>query len=332
MLTFTDRGIYCPRGDFYIDPWKPVHHAVITHAHSDHARPGMSQYLAHRWSAHIMRHRLGAEIRVQEVEYGEVTVRHGVKISLHPAGHILGSAQVRVEYKGEVWVVSGDYKLHHDGISTPYEPVRCHHFITESTFGLPVFRWPDPQVVHAEINAWWKKNADQGKHAVIFAYALGKAQRVLSHLDRSIGPVLVHGAVHQTNHIFEGLGLDVGNNVYVDPMKGKVNASGAIIIAPPSAMGTPWLKRFGKHETAMASGWMMMRGTRRRRNADRGFVLSDHADWTELNQAVEESRASHVYVTHGYTDIYAKYLRSIGKEAVVVKTDFSADGADLEGE
>jgi len=331
MLTFTDKGIYCAQADLYIDPWRPVPKAVITHAHSDHARYGMKHYLAHRKSIPVMKHRLGADIKTEALEYGEERIIGGVKLSLHPAGHIPGSSQVRLEYKGEVWLVSGDYKLDDDGLSTPFEPVKCHHFITESTFGLPVFRWPDQHEVYRDINAWWKSNAEAGRNSVLFAYALGKTQRILKHLDPSIGEVFTHGAVENTNLVLKDAGIDVPPTTLVEAEMKKDRFEGAFIIAPPSAMGTSWMRRFGDYQTGIASGWMMMRGTRRRRNADRGFVLSDHADWGQLNEAIRLSEAEHIYVTHGYTSVFTKYLQEQGFDAHVVTTEFEGE-VDGQGE
>lgn len=325
MLSFTDKGIYCAQGDFYIDPWKPVDKAVVTHAHSDHARPGMNAYLAHRDTVPVMRHRLGADIRVRAVEFGEQVVINGVHVSLHPAGHIIGSAQVRVEYKGEVWVVSGDYKLSDDGFSQPFEPVRCQHFITESTFALPIFRWPAQEQVMQDISQWWSRNREKGVSSVLFAYALGKAQRIINHIDAATGPVYTHGAVEYINEVLRAAGHDIAPTTLATPALTREAATGSLVIAPPMALDSPWLRRFHPFETAMASGWMMVRGMKRRRNMDRGFVLSDHADWNELLQAVKLSGAENIYATHGYSTIFSRYLREQGYNARVVETAFEGE-------
>ncbi|PQJ10915.1 DNA ligase-associated DEXH box helicase [Flavipsychrobacter stenotrophus] len=329
MLTFDKCGIYCAQAGIYIDPWKPVDKAIITHAHSDHARWGMKAYVAHRLAVPVMRLRLGADINVQSVEYGEVLNINGVKISLHPAGHIWGSAQVRLEYKGEIWVVSGDYKLQADGITTPFEHVKCHSFITESTFGLPVYKFPTSEEVYADINAWWQKNRDEGKNSVILAYALGKAQRVHAHLNTTIGDIYLHGAVDNINKIYE-------ENIGALPIAKRIDASvnrkdikGAMIIAPPSAADTPWLRSMQPYKLGICSGWMQLRGTRRRRGADRGFVLSDHADWEQLNTAVRETGAQNVYVTHGYKSIYSRWLETnYGLNATEVDTLYTGEALD----
>lgn len=330
LIRFTKKGIYCEQGDFYIDPWRPVDKAVITHAHADHSRYGMKHYLTHTLSAPVMKHRLGNTIDVQTASYGEVIDMNGVKVSLHPAGHIIGSAQVRIEHKGEVWVISGDYKLENDGVCTPFEPVKCDHFLTESTFGLPVFRWQAQADVMQQINEWWKSNAERGVCSVICAYALGKAQRIINHVDQEIGPIFTHGAVENTNEVLRANGAFVAPTTLVSDQFSKKDYSKALVVATPSALGTSWLKRFGTHQTAMASGWMMMRGTRRRRNVDRGFVLSDHADWDELNTAVKASEAQNVYVTHGYANVYSKYLSENGWNAQVVETEFEGDEANAD--
>lgn len=325
LLQFTDKGIYCAQADVFIDPWKPVARAIISHGHSDHARWGMQHYLTHHHNVPIIRHRLGPDIRVQGVAYGQETLINGVKFSLHPAGHIWGSSQIRVEYKGEVWVFSGDYKTRDDGISVPFEPVKCHTFITESTFGLPVFRFRPQQEIFADINNWWSENQALGKTSVLFGYALGKAQVLRQHVDAGIGNILLHGAVYNMQEVLRANGLDLPYTPRVTPDTPKEMLKGALIIAPPSAFGTSWMKRFTPFVTGMASGWMNLRGARRRRAADRGFVLSDHADWDELNATVALTGAERIFVTHGYTAVYAKWLRENGKEAHEVSTRFEGE-------
>ncbi|HAD97928.1 MAG TPA: DNA ligase-associated DEXH box helicase, partial [Cryomorphaceae bacterium] len=238
LLVFNDRGIYCPVADVYIDPWKPVDKALITHAHADHARPGHAAYLCHKDTAPVMRYRLGDDIRVQTVEYGERIKQNGVIFSFYPAGHIPGSAQIRVEYKGEIWVVSGDYKLGEDGISAPFEPVRCHHFITESTFGLPVYTWDDQQQVFEEINAWWRQNQNEGRVSILAGYSLGKAQRILKGLNPSTGKIFTHGAVENTNEVLRKQGISLPDTILVTPEHKKGDFTGALVVCPPSAIGT----------------------------------------------------------------------------------------------
>lgn len=272
-----------------------------------------------------MRHRLGADIQAEGLEFGEQRTMNGVMVSFHPAGHIIGSAQVRVEYKGEVWVASGDYKVEPDGFSEEFEPVKCHHFITESTFGLPVYKWKPQAAVMEEINDWWRKNAEAGVTSVLVAYALGKAQRIINNVDHSIGPIFTHGAVENTNAVLREHGIHVMPTTQILKETDKKEVKGSLVIAPPSALGTSWMNRFKPYQTGMASGWMMLRGPRRRRNVDRGFVLSDHADWNELNHAVKATEAEHIYVTHGYSTIYSKYLREQGYDAKVVETEYEGE-------
>ncbi|PSK91001.1 ligase-associated DNA damage response exonuclease [Taibaiella chishuiensis] len=330
MLRFDAKGIYCEQAGLYIDPWQPVDKALITHAHADHARPGSKAYLCHHDSVAILKLRLGADIRVEGVGYGEVFTVNGVRISLHPAGHIIGSAQIRLEYKGEVWVVSGDYKLQADGVSVPFEPLRCHHFITESTFGLPVYKFPQPAAVHEAINTWWRDNAAAGINSVIIGYALGKAQRILAHLDPDAGPVYTHGAVDNIHTLLAAQGLVLPPARRVTPDMQKKDIQGAMIIAPPSAIGTSWMNRFAPFSLGICSGWMQLRGTRRRRSADRGFILSDHADWDQLNEAVKATGAEHVYVTHGYKPVYARWLReAYGLDAAEVETLYDSGQEDV---
>lgn len=324
LLSFTDRGIYCAQADVYIDPWKPVNRALITHGHSDHSRWGHKKYVATHGSIPIIKYRLG-EIKISGVNYGELFSVNGVKISFHPAGHILGSAQIRLEYKGEIWVVSGDYKLVDDGVCTPFEPVKCTHFITESTFGLPVFQWKPQESVFKEINDWWNRNKEEEKVSILSTYALGKAQRVINHLDQSIGKIFTHGAIENTNKVLREAGEKISKTHRVISNHHYQDIKGHIVIATPSGIGSSWVKKFKHFSVGIASGWMAMRGTRRRRAADMGFVLSDHADWNELNQAVAATGAENIYVTHGYTDVFTKWLTEQGYNAQIVKTEFSGD-------
>lgn len=327
VLEFKPQGIYCPAGDFFIDPWKPVDRALITHGHADHARPGHQRYLSTVSAAPVMRHRLG-EITLETVHYGETKQFGDATVSFHPAGHVPGSAQIRVEVKGEVWVVSGDYKTEPDRLSEPFEPVRCHSFISECTFGLPVFTWAQEDIVAQEINDWWAGNAAKGMFSLLGAYSLGKAQRVLSLLDPSIGPILTHGAVENTNAVLRAQGLALPNTCHVTPDLDPKSHPGAMVLAPPGALGSTWARRFRPNSTGFASGWMRLRGVRRRRAVDRGFVMSDHADWPGLNAAIKETNAENIYVTHGYTDIFARWLKESGLNTKIVPTEFTGETLD----
>lgn len=327
VLEFKPQGIYCPAGDFFIDPWRPVDRTLITHGHADHARWGHKRYLATQAAAPVMRHRLG-DITLDEIRYGEPRQIGGARVSFHPAGHVPGSAQIRVEVGGEVWVVSGDYKTAPDRLSEPFEPVRCHSFITECTFGLPVFTWTDERTIAQEINDWWAANAAAGKFSLLGAYALGKAQRVMTLLDPANGPILTHGAVENTNAVLRAQGLDLPATVPVTPDLKAPDHPGALVLAPPSALGSNWARRFRPASTGFASGWMRLRGVRRRRAVDRGFVVSDHADWDGLNSAIAETGAENIYATHGYTDIFARWLNSQGYNAQVVPTEFTGESLD----
>ncbi len=318
LLSFTEKGIYCEKGDFFIDPSRPVQKAVITHAHSDHARWGHTNYLAETSNKNILKLRLGQDINLQLMDYGQATLINGVKVSFHPAGHIWGSSQVRVEYKGDTWVVSGDYKLENDGFSGEYEQLKCHKFITETTFALPVFQWAPQHEVIDQINNWWKQNASDGKSSVLTAYALGKAQRLLTGLDLSIGPVYCHGAIMNVNQALRLDGAVIPEVQYAGAEVPKENFRGSLILTPGSSTGTSWMNKFHPYEVATVSGWMQIRGIKRRRNAGQGFVMSDHVDWGSLNQAVRETRAETIFVTHGYTDVYAKWLTENGYNAEIV--------------
>ncbi|NBC88803.1 MAG: ligase-associated DNA damage response exonuclease [Alphaproteobacteria bacterium] len=328
VLSFTDRGIYCPAGDFHIDPWRPVDRALITHGHADHARPGHNRYLATRAALPVMRHRLG-DIEAQGTGWGERLRIGDAEVSFHPAGHLPGSAQIRVSVGGEVWVVSGDYKTAPDGLCEPFEPLRCHSFISECTFGLPVFKWRAQAEVAAEIDAWWAANAAAGRASILGAYSLGKAQRLLAMVDTRIGPILTHGAVENTNAVLRAQGYPLPDTTRVTPQTDPGVYPGALVIAPPSALGTPWARRFGTSSTGFASGWMRLRGVRRRRAADRGFVVSDHADWPGLLDAIAQTEAERIFVTHGYTDIFARWLSEAGYDAGIVDTRFGGDEDDI---
>jgi putative mRNA 3-end processing factor len=327
VLTVTDRGIYCPAGGFFIDPWRPVDRALITHGHSDHARPGHARYLATPAAAPVIRHRLG-DISIATQPYDQKLQIGDAMVSFHPAGHVPGSAQIRVEVGGEVWVVSGDYKTVPDGLSEPFEPVRAHAFVTECTFGLPVFTWRPQAEVMADINAWWRRNAAEGRTSVLGAYALGKAQRILANVDASIGPLLTHGAVEAVNEVLRAQGLPLPPTIRVTADTAPASHPGALVLATPSALGTSWIRRFGPVSTAFASGWMALRGVRRRRAADRGFVLSDHADWAGLNAAIRETGAETVLVTHGYTAVFRRWLEEQGYDARIVETEYEGESID----
>ena len=329
LVESTARGLYCAAGDFYIDPWQPVDRAVITHAHADHARPGSGAYLAAKRGVPILRVRLGPEARIEGLDYGETRHINGVKVSLHPAGHVLGSAQVRIESGGEAWVVTGDYKLDPDPTCDPFEAVRCHALVTESTFALPVFRWSTPREIFDGIEAWWRANAGAGRASVIFGYAFGKAQRILASIDASIGPIVVHGAVDVLNRGYRECGVELPQTRMAGDR--KEDFAGALVVAPPSAQNSAWLKRFGDYSDAFASGWMAIRGTRRRKAVDKGFVLSDHADWPGLNRAIEASGAERVYVAHGYTAPLCQWLNERGIEAYAMKTEYESGGGEEAG-
>lgn len=330
MVVVRKEGLYCVPGDFYIDPWRPVDRAVITHAHGDHARWGHQHYLASKQSVGILKSRLGSDINIDALAYGETVTHNGVTISLHPAGHVLGSSQVRMEHGGEIWVASGDYKVEPDATCDPFEAVRCHSFITESTFGLPIYRWDPQEEVYADINRWWRRNADEGRTSVLYAYAFGKAQRVLSGLDASIGPIVCHGAVEPLNRVYREGGVELPPTQLVSDT-GKDEMKRAIVLAPPSAAGSTWTRRFGDYSDAFASGWMLLRGARRRRGVDRGFVLSDHADWPGLLSAIRATEATQVVVTHGSIPVMVRWLRQIGLDAKAFETEYGEEDDNAEG-
>ncbi|MCJ8210844.1 ligase-associated DNA damage response exonuclease [Mucilaginibacter sp. RS28] len=324
LLEFTDRGIYCPQGKFYIDPWKPVDDAVITHAHSDHAYLGHKHYLAHHLSREVLKYRLG-DIQLQTIAYGETINKNGVEITLFPAGHVIGSAQVRVVYQGEVWVVSGDYKTEADGVCEPFEPVKCHHFISECTFGMPVYQWKPQQQLFDEMNNWWRQNLENNLATVVVGYSLGKAQRILQNLDLFNGKVYTHGVIENTNEALRRNGIELQPTTRITPDTPKEEVRKGIILAPPSAVGSAWMRKFGPYSFGYCSGWMALRGAKRRRAADRGFVLSDHADWNGLISAIDATGCECVYLTHGYTASFTRYLNEIGFNAREVHTLYGTE-------
>jgi putative mRNA 3-end processing factor len=321
LIQFTSNGLYCPIGDFYIDPWKPVKKAIITHAHSDHARWGSDAYLCTEQSLPLLKLRLG-DINVESLEWRKVLDINGVSVSFYPAGHIIGSAQVRVSYKGEIWVFTGDYKLEDDGISTPYEPVKCHSFITESTFGLPIYKWKPQQQIFDDMKNWIAINHAEKVTSVLIAYSLGKAQRILQPLAETGLKIYGHGAIWNVHETLLASGWDLPPIIRITPETPREEIKGNIVIAPPGADGTPWMRKLSPHATGICSGWMQVRGNVRRRNADAAFALSDHADWDGLKTAVEQTGASRVFTTHGFQSAFSRYLNEKGIESHEVSTAF----------
>jgi putative mRNA 3-end processing factor len=322
LLEFTDKGIYCEAGDFYIDPWKPVKRAVITHAHSDHAKWGNESYLCEHATVPLLKLRLGNDIKVQGVAFNEPIFINGVEVSLHPAGHMIGAAQIKVTYRGEIWVVSGDYKLENDGLSIPFEPVQCHSFITESTFGLPIYQWEPQEQIFSKIFQWISNNKQDEKASVLLAYSLGKAQRLLYQLQDKVDRFLVHGAIAIPHATLLEEGYPLPPVERITPDTPKADFKNAVIIAPPSAEDHVWLRKMQPYSLGVCSGWMQVRGNMRRRNADAGFALSDHADWQGLLQAVKATKAEQVYVTHGFSNAFARYLTESGIQAFAVNTEY----------
>lgn len=333
LITVTQQGLYCKAGDFFIDPWKPVETALITHAHADHARSGARQYIATQVSAGILRKRLGQDITFRGVQYGEKLKLGQTWVSFHSAGHVLGSAQIRVEYKDEVWVASGDYKRCADPTTEPFEVVPCHCFITEATFGLPIYQWQSGAATTRQIYDWWQ--SDLSRPTLLFCYAFGKAQRVLAELKAlkvsgggwgSDRPIYLHGAVQNLVETYRELGVEMADSLPVSEVERKYSFAGDLILAPPAAHRSSWMKRFKHPQTGFASGWMAVRGNRRRRGYERGFVLSDHADWPSLIQTIRQTGAEQVYVTHGQNDVLSRYLREVeGINAQPLETLFEGE-------
>ena len=323
LLEFTSKGIYCKTADVYLDPWQGVEKAIISHGHSDHARWGSKHYITNKINVPIIQHRLG-KISLQGKKYNDPFVINGVKFSFHPAGHVPGSSQIRVEYKGEVWVFTGDYKTQFDGISTPFEPVKCHTFVTECTFGLPVFKWEKPSKIHKDINLWWAQNQGNKTTSLLMGYSLGKIQRLLKHLDPEIGKIFTHGATEKMTEILREF-IKLPKTELITRETNKKEIEGNLVLAPPTVLDSAWAKKLGEVSTGYASGWMAFRGARRRRAIDRAFVLSDHADWKGLLSSIKATGCENVITTHGYTDLFAKYLREQGWNARTEKTQYETE-------
>lgn len=324
LITFTNKGIYCEQGDFYIDPWRPVNLAVTTHGHADHVKWGNNAYLCHELTKPILQHRLGADLNIQTLPYNKEISINGVRLSLFPAGHVIGSSQIRLEYKGEVCVVSGDYKVEYDGISTAFEPVKCHSFVSESTFGLPIYKWQPQQQIFKQITDWVSDNRDKGKTSVLVAYSLGKAQRLIKNLDQC-GNIYVHNSIANLNDGFLRAGVDLPETIRISPDIKKETMQQGLVIVPPALAEGKWIKTLQNAATGVCSGWMRVRAGRRWRSADAGFALSDHADWPGLLSAIKATEAEKVFVTHGFTSTFSKYLNEIGIASEEVKTQYGSD-------
>lgn len=326
LITVTDEGLYCARGGFHVDPWRPVACALITHAHADHARRGSRRYHAAGPCLGLLRRRLGEEASIEGHAFGERLRFGDALVSFHPAAHVLGSAQIRIEAEGEVWVVSGDYKRDLDPSCEPFELVPCDVFITEATFALPIYRWAPVDEVMADLFGWWDANAAAGRASVLFCYALGKAQRVLGEIGRRTDrEVFVHGAIDTLLEPYREAKIALAPTRPVATEGRGEGLAGELVIAPPMAFGSLWMRRFRDPGTAFASGWMRVRGNRRRRGFDRGFVLSDHVDWPGLLQTVRETGARRVLATHGYSDTLARYLCEQGMEAAPLATLYEGE-------
>lgn len=326
MLIEGPSGLFCPAGGFHVDPWGPTDRALLTHVHADHARPGSQAYLCAEPSRRLLERRFGPDVRIESVPYGEAITLGDVRVSFHPAGHILGSAQIRIAGAGGVWVVAGDYKRAADPTCAPFETVTCDTFVTESTFGLPIYRWDRTEAVVSEVMEWWEENARTGRTSALFCCAAGKAQRILAELARVTDrPVFVHGAMLQMIDAYRDAGVHMLATMSVTEQPKGRKFAGELVLAPLSARGTPWMRRLGVHSDAFASGLMRVRGVRRQRAFDRGFVLSDHADWPALLETIAESGAARILATHGHAEPLARYLREQGVDAGIMRTAWEGE-------
>ncbi len=328
LISFTNKGIYCNQGDFYIDPWQPVNLAVTTHGHADHVKWGNNAYLCHELTKPILQQRLGADLSIETLRYNKEISINGVKVSLFPAGHVIGSSQVRLEYKGEICVISGDYKVEFDGISTEFEPVKCHTFVSESTFGLPIYKWKPQEKIFGDIQNWVADNQDNGKTSVLVAYSLGKAQRLIKNLA-PFGDIYVHNSIANLNEGFIRAGVDLPETIRITPEIRKETLQQGLVIVPPALAEGGWIKTLQHAATGICSGWMQVRAGRRWRSADAGFALSDHADWPGLLSAIKGTAAEKVYVTHGFTATFSKYLNEIGIASEEVKTNYGNEEEEI---
>ncbi|KIO79013.1 mRNA 3'-end processing factor [Pedobacter lusitanus] len=324
LISFTNKGIYCKQGGFYIDPWHPVDLAVTTHGHADHVKSGNKAYLCHELTKPVLLQRLGADLPVQTLPYNKEITINGVKLSLFPAGHVIGSAQIRLEYKGEICVISGDYKVEYDGISTAFEPVKCHTFVSESTFGLPIYKWLPQQEVFGKIRNWIADNHDQLKTSVLIAYSLGKAQRLIKNLAGDTN-IYVHQSIANLNDGFISAGVDLPQTIRITPDIRKEDLQKGIVIVPPALADGKWMKSLMSASTGICSGWMQVRAGRRWKSADAGFALSDHADWPGLLSAIKATTAEKVFVTHGFVSTFTRYLNETGLNAEEVSTRYGED-------
>jgi putative mRNA 3-end processing factor len=332
MLSETPSGLYCEAGGFHVDPWGPVPRALVTHAHGDHARAGSDAYLCAGACAPLLARRFGPDTTIESIPYGEAIALGSTRVSFHPAGHVLGSAQVRIEGPGGVWVISGDYKRAADPTCAPFEPVACDVFVTESTFGLPIYQWEPAAAVVADLLAWWDRNRGRALTSIVFCYTIGKAQRLLAELAPFVDrPIWVHGMLAPMIDVYCGAGIALApTRTLVERPRGT-SFAGELVLAPPSARGTPWMRRLGEISDALASGLMRVRGVRRQRAYDRGFVLSDHADWPALLETIADSGAARVLATHGHAEPLARFLREQGIDAGTIRTAWEDEGAGASG-
>jgi putative mRNA 3-end processing factor len=332
MLTETADGLYCEAGDFFVDPWGSVRRALITHAHGDHARAGSTSYLCSSDTAPLLARRFGPETAIESLPYGQALRIGDVRVSFHPAGHILGSAQIRLEGADGVWVLAGDYKRAQDPTCAPFEPLTCDTFVTESTFGLPIYRWDPTSAVIAELGQWWAQNRERDLTSVVFCYTLGKAQRLLAEFAQITDrPVYVHGMMTSMIDAYRQRGVRMlATRTLINRPRGT-SFAGELVLAPLSARGTPWMRRLGKFSDAFVSGLMRVRGVRRQRAFDRGFVLSDHADWPALLDTIAETGAGRVLASHGHAEPLARFLQSQGVQSGVLRTAWEGELTDTEG-
>lgn len=310
MLRVTDQGLFCAKGGFYIDPIKPVAHALLTHAHADHAQPGCKTYTSTPETLDITLARWKeCSAERQPTNFGDSLAIGGVKVSFHSAGHVRGSSQIRIDDGKEVWVVSGDYKRGEDGSVAPFEVVPCDVFVTEATFALPVFQWPSLEETASEIVSWAKRKWSEGKVTVLYAYSLGKTQSLLHVLRHFDIPISLHVSAKEITKIYAQQGVDFPEYKIFDAASSLREQTECLHIMPPGMERSRIVKGTKNIASAFASGWMQLRGARRRRGIETGFIVSDHADFEQLTRTVKDIGPRKVYVTHGYNDVFARYVK-----------------------
>ena len=310
LIKYTSSGLYCELADLWIDPNKPVKRAIITHAHMDHFTFGCEEYISTYETAIILKERIGKGINIKTYDFCEDFKINGINFSLHPSGHILGSSQIKLTLADEKWLITGDFKRQRDETCKEYEKVKTDFIISESTFGLPIFKWDEPQNTATDITKW--VNSSQEKTSILFCYSLGKAQRLLNEISKTNfkNKIYTHSTIHKMNNCYKKLGVEVIDTRKFDQKKNNEDLKGSLILLPPSLNKNSFIKNFKEIQTGFASGWMSIRARRKRSGYDKGFAISDHADWEAILNTIKESKAKNVFFHHGDSEALNRYLNA----------------------